>query len=117
MTRGATQLGFREASGQSLAVAGSRKTVGRRPRSRRYPPEPLLCCTVFDPARHGALRALVVSLRQHHPNARMLALGIGDAVDIDLEDVEILRLEDLAVERPWVGVALTPVFLRDAVLA
>ena len=47
----------------------------------------------------------------------MLALGIGDAVDIELEDVEILRLEDLAVERPWVGVALTPVFLRDAVLA
>jgi glycosyltransferase involved in cell wall biosynthesis/SAM-dependent methyltransferase len=77
----------------------------------------LICCTIFDRSRQGALRALVASLRAYHSDVLVLALDIGDGESVEIEGVKIIRLADLPVDRPWIRIALTPWFLRDAVLA
>lgn len=84
---------------------------------RRYAAGPVLCCTIIDRSRHGAALALVASLRAHHPDVGVLALYVGDAPESSIDGIEVIEVDDLPVERPWVRVALTPVFLRDGVLA
>jgi glycosyltransferase involved in cell wall biosynthesis/SAM-dependent methyltransferase len=77
----------------------------------------LLCCTIYDRSRLGAARALVASLKRHHPDVEVLALLVGDTPGPGLDDVEVIELDDLPVQRAWERIAATIGPLRDSVLA
>jgi 2-polyprenyl-3-methyl-5-hydroxy-6-metoxy-1,4-benzoquinol methylase/glycosyltransferase involved in cell wall biosynthesis/ElaB/YqjD/DUF883 family membrane-anchored ribosome-binding protein len=73
--------------------------------------------TIYDRARAGAARVLARTLREHHPDAELLALFAGPEDPPHVEGAEVLTLDALAPDGSWWRrVATTEPSHRDGVL-
>lgn len=73
--------------------------------------------TIYDRARVGAARVLARTLREHHPDAALLALFAGPEDPPHVEGAEIVTLDGIVGDGSWwPRVAATEAPYRDGVL-
>lgn len=73
--------------------------------------------TIYDRARTGAVRVLARTLREHHPDAALLALFAGPEDPPHVDGAEVLTLDGLVGDGSWwPRVATTEASHRDGVL-